>query len=60
MVKNSKLDELSFTGVQCKGYFCRSLKMTGNAEFVTGDSRWLVFLPGLKTAGHLSGIYDRK
>ena len=40
-------DNLFFTGVQCKGYFRRSLKMTGDAELMTGDPHWYNFLPGL-------------
>ena len=38
--KNSHRNRLFFTGVQCKGYFCRSLIMTGDADIMTGDPRW--------------------
>ena len=40
-------DQPFFTGVQCKEYFFRSLKMAGDAKLLTGDPRWINFLLGL-------------
>ena len=60
-------DRLFFTRVQCKGYYCRSLKMTGmlilwlgipaGKIFYPGYPRWLIILPGWKPARHLAGIW---